>query len=1202
MSFSRYVLPSILIGASILYGQSATATLSGTVSDSSGAYAPGVSVSAAHTATGLKSSAVTNNDGGFTIPLLQPGKYTVTAEHPGFAVAEIKDVVLEVGDRVALQIKLTPGQVQESVTVTADAGQLQLKSESGERSQVITNKQVMDLALNGRNVLDLMKTLPGVVSNLNAQVYNEGGLDQFNINGTRGNEKQEMVDGTSNLIAGANNRTQVTINPDAIAELKILTSNYQAEYGKAGGGFIEYTTRSGGSRFHGGARWFGRNEDLNANNFFNNQIGQPRPLYRYNYYGFDIGGPVIIPGARFNHGRDKLFFFFNQEHYRQIVPDPRSSIQVPTAAERDGDFSHSTDGTGKAISIKDPVTGNPFPGNIIPKNRFFNNGQAILNIYPLPNDTTGGARYNYTSQGSDELPRIENIVRIDYNITEHVRLSGRFIYSPDQQIRTHGGAANVVTNYPLNALHQDQTPWNAAFNLTNIISPSMTNEFIFGPSRSFTHVYYAGPNAQKATYGINFPLFYQGLPGSDILPTFQFGGIANQTFPVGTIIPVSFSQHNPTYNVIDNLTKVAGSHTWKAGVFVQRSLQFNPLNQRTNAIIGFNNNANNPLNTGDPVANALLGIYDTYSQANKSLAASLLYWNVEPYVQDTWKVSKRLTLDYGMRISWIPPQYEEQNLPNGFSPSLYNPAKAVRLYTPVLVSGQRRAVDPANIPASLTATNTLPSSLIGVSVPGSGDPLNGIWQTSQGYYRGGFKSRGAQWGPRFGFAYDVGGKGKTVIRGGYGISYDRPQANVISNLAGNPPTVLQPTLYYGNLADLSSATGYNAPAAVTGYAPDGKLPNVQSFSIGVQRSIGWGTVLDVAYVGTLSRHLVDQINLNSIPYGTTFQRAAQDPTMYPNGVVPAVEPGLPAAYQQAGLSFMGDKALPAVFLSPYQGYAAVNYRSFSGTSNYSSLQVGVNRKLSKSLTFGAAYTWSKALTTTDADFEATDPNNTRGYDYRLAGFDRTHVFVVNYVYDVPKAARFAGGSLLAKLVLDDWQVSGISQYYSGTPYELGMAINGVNTGQTILGTYSFTPMLYRYGGAAGPSGGLQINPNAYYAPPIGSIGPYPRTTLRGPGFVNHDVSVFKNIPLGKESVRRLQLRLEMFNAFNNTEFSGINSATQLVTPGGAIGSAVFSSYPNVAITNNLRPAGSTAALGQFFGEYSGARDGRIIQLGVKVYF
>jgi hypothetical protein len=1185
--------------------------LTGTVTDASGAVVPGAKVLATHTATGLKSSAAVSAEGEFTIPLLPPGRYTVRAEHPGFAPVQVQDVVLETGDRVALQIRLKVGEVKDSVTVEADAGQLQLKTESGERSDVITTSQILDLALNGRNVMDLMKTLPGiVVTDQNAESYSEQGLDQFNINGTRGNQHQMMVDGTSNVIAGANNRMQVTMNPDAIAEVKVLTSNYRAEYGKAGGGSIQYTTRSGTNRFHGGARYFARNDFFNANNFFSNSIGQPRPVYRYNYYGFDVGGPVIVPGSRFNHDRNKLFFFFNQEHYRQVIPDRNASwasgvnfsVRMPTAAERGGDFSRTTDGNGNAVTVRDPLSATPFPGNLIPKARFFNNGQSILNVYPLPNDTTGGARYNYTSNGSSSRPRIENIVRTDYNPSDRVRLSGRFIYSPDQQIWMYGGAASVVLNYPLNGLRQDQTPFNVSVNLTNILSPAMTNEFIFGFSRAYTHVYY-NQAGEKATYGLDFPLYFPKAEGADILPTFQFSGVSNQTFPQGTIRPIAGINQNPTFNVVENLTRVSGQHTWKAGIFVQRSVMHSPQNNPTNATISFSNNGSNPLNAGHPYANALLGIYDTYSQADKQLLAKLLYWNIEPYVQDTWKVTRNLTLDYGLRFSWMPPMHDQDLPVSGFSPSLYDPSKAVRLYTAVLVAGTRRAVDPANMPATLTAANTLPTAVIGAIVPGSGNPANGMGQSNTGAIpSGGYESRGVQWGPRIGFAYNVLGRSRTVIRGGYGISYDRSQGNVIGALVNQPPLVQQPTFYYGYLAELSNALGYTAPPGVSGINRHAKIPNVQSFSFGVQRNLGWGTLLDVAYVGSLTRHLMQAINLNSVPYGTAFKASAQDASQYPNGVLPPVQAGLPAVYQQAGLNYRGNLVLPVTFLAPYRGFNAVNYRDSFGTSNYNSLQVAGRRKFSKGLTFGLAYTWAKAMGTADADFGGTNPFNTRAYEYRVLAFDRTHVLVVNYVYALPKLSRPLGGSRVAKLIVDDWQVSGISQRASGLPDEMDMTIQGVSIGPQILGTPSVTPRLYRYGGAKGPSGDLQINPAAYYPPAIGDIGPYPRNYLRRPGFLNHDVSVFKNVPLGRDSARRLQLRLEMFNILNHTEFNNFNMATQLVAPNGATGLNMFASYPNVAITNNLRPAGASAPLGQYFGEYNSARTARVIQLGAKLYF
>jgi hypothetical protein len=1186
-----------LLGPPAAHAQTDTATLSGTVSDTTGAIVPAVSVTVTNTATGLKQSGTSNSAGLFTIPLLPPGNYTLSVQHPGFAPVEMRNVVLQVGARVALDVKLRVGELRETVTVSADAGQIQLKSESGERSESITNRQIRDVALPGRNLLYLMQTIPGMVPN--------GGLSWGNlvVNGSRGTMKEMSVDGAPNIITGANIYTNVGFDPEVVGEMKILTSNFQAEYGKAGSAYVQMTTRSGTKLFHGGLRYFRRDGALNANSFFNNAQGLPRPVYRYNYYGYDIGGPVIIPGTRFNKERNKLFFFWSQEYYRQLVPGATSSIYVPTQAERNGDFSRSTDGNGNPIVIRDPNTSAPFPGNLIPQSRIYQYGPNILSVLPMPNTSVGGTRYNYTSQASTTYPHREDILRVDYNINDKTRVSGRMIRNSGDNANTFGGAFNLAWNFPLARMGQTNTPINLSFTVIRTFSPTLTNEFIFGHTRRNLKSDPASPNLLRSTYGIDFPLMFPDAPGVDFLPSMQFGGIANRPAPTVTVYLLPKTGVNNVSNIVDNVMKVSGNHIFKVGIFIQRSLFGNTPTANTNPLINFANNANNPINTGDPYANVLLGIYSTYQQANTVLNALDRYNNVEPYLQDTWKISRRLTLDAGLRFSWIPPQYDVEGRENYFVPSQFDPAKAVRLYTPVLVGRTRRAVDPANMPATPTTQNTLPTAYIGLIVPGSGDPYNGIQQVKNGYYPGGFENRGVQWGPRFGFAYDLTGNGKMVIRGGYGISYDRTQGNVVINQVNTLPTVQTPQLLYGYLSALSSASGYMAPSGMTTYAPDGKVPNVQSFSLGVQRNLGFGTLVDIAYVGSLGRHLVQAVNVNGLPYLTTFQREAQDPSLYtPSGVVPNVEPGLQAAYARAGFNYGGAKALPVNFLRPYSGYGDVNYRQFTGSSNYHSLQVSLKRAIGRGLTFGVAYTWSKAFDTGDADFNANNVYDTRRYDYKVAAYDRTHVLVVNYVYDLPRIAMQFRGGRVASVILNDWHISGISQYSSGPPAELGLAIQGINAGQRILGTYSIQPRLYRYGGAASTAGDLLLNPDAYYAPNIGDIGPYPRTYLRQPGWTNHDISVYKDIRLGRERVRYLQLRVEMFNAFNHTEFSSINGGTQLVTASGTVGNNIFTDYPNVKITNSLRPAGSAAPLGQYFGEYNGARDGRVIQVGAKLYF
>src|SRR4051794_25103718 len=382
------------------WGQS-SGSIAGTVKDAVGAVVPGAAVNVSDTSRGFSQTATSNAEGDFVFPLLPPGTYTLDIEVKGFKKSIKNNVAVPVATKVNVgDIVLELGNLAETITVEAEAGQLQIQSESGERSNVVTNRQLRNIALNGRNVVDLMRTIPGVIAggvtaNAASTVTNITG--GFSINGTRSTQHEYTVDGVTNLNLGNNTGALVSVNPDALDEVKVLTSNYQAEYGRAGGGFIALTTRSGTNDFHGGGRYFRRHDSLNADTWFNNarggsEAGFPRPLYRYNFYGWDFGGPVLIP--KNVNGPNKLFFFISQEYYRQLVPQASSmNILVPTSAERNGDFSRSVDGSGRLITITDPTTGQPFPGNIIPANRMYAPGQSILNFLPTPNTTAGGNVY-----------------------------------------------------------------------------------------------------------------------------------------------------------------------------------------------------------------------------------------------------------------------------------------------------------------------------------------------------------------------------------------------------------------------------------------------------------------------------------------------------------------------------------------------------------------------------------------------------------------------------------------------------------------------------------------------------------------------------------------------------------------------------------------------------------------------------------------
>jgi outer membrane receptor protein involved in Fe transport len=1208
------------------FAQSA-GSITGTVKDSSGSAIAGAAVEITGTAIGISQTAVTNEIGVFVFPQLPPGNYLIKAEKSGFKKIEKSNIILSTGDRLnAGEFVMEVGTVSETVQVTADAGQLLIKTESGERSDLVSGQQLRNIGLNGRNAIDLVKIVPGVISGGAASgsgastVTNITG--SFTINGTRNTQHEYTVDGVTNYNLGNNTGALVSVNPDALEEVKILTSNYQAEYGRSGGGFIALTTRSGTNEFHGSGRYFRRHDSLNANNFFNNARRIPRPLYRYNFYGWDFGGPVYLPrlgegGSPVWDGKGKLFFFINQEYYDQLVPQLNSvNIRVPTEAERQGNFSQSVDGAGRNIIIRDPRTGQPFPGNVIPANRLYGPGLAVLKLFPLPNTTAGGNVYNYTSQVPSAYPRRENILRMDWQIANSTRLSGRWVYNYDDQQFAYG-TTTASWNWPLTVTDRKNGPGNVlSFTLTHSFSPTLINEFTFGAGRGGVTIAPSDDRATRTATGINTPLLYPNANEANLIPSLVFGGIPSVSAPVTTAVFGTFDQRFVINNFIDNLTKVHGQHTFKFGFYYQRASNESNSQNRVQSDIDFSNNASNPLNTGHPFANALLGVYTSYLQASTKVKQSYFYQDISWYAQDTWKITPRLTLDLGMRFSYYEPYHNIIGPESFFNPTLFDPSKALRLYRPVCVgastcsAGQAayRALDPATT-GTPTLANTQPGFLVGKLVPNSGDPTNGLGQVANGYPPGGLDKKWVLLQPRLGFAWDLTGRGKTVVRGGFGAANDRYRSDVTGNGAANPPAVVTPTLNFGFLQDIQpGGSGALSPSSITGVDRVDDWPVVYSYSIGVQHELWKDTVIDVSYVGTQSRHLPRRLNLNSIPYGTTFSAAAQDRTRYANGVITATEPGLPAAHAAAGLRYSGQLALSADFLRPYQGYSDITYSSFDANSTYNSLQVSVQRRFAHSFTLGVAYTYSKVMTTVSDEGIFTHVTDPRGYDYGLANFDRTHFFVANYVWNLPRGSRLLGDNWLTRAVFDNWTISGISSIASGNPAELGLSIAGQDAGNRLLGAYSNgslsgqQPRLHVSGDAQGAPN--EINLSAFKVPGINDRGPYSRNYLRNPGFNTHDLSILKNFPIAREGRSFLQFRVEMFNFLNHTQFSGVNRTTNVINGAGQAGNNAnfFNNYTGLSITNNIRPAGNTAVLGTFFGEYSAARDPRIIQLAVKFVF
>jgi hypothetical protein len=1151
------VVPLLMVSVSGL-AQQTSGSIAGVVQDSAGAMVPGATVELVNQlqGEGSRRTMQSTSDGTFAFTPLQTAVYTLTVTISGFKKYVQSDITLNAADRLSIPVVLQLGTLTETVEVQAQA--VQLQTQSAERSGVVTGTQIVDIALNGRSWSSLLNLVPGVLN---------GG----NVNGLRSDENNETVDGITNMDAGSNGNDVVAVNIDTIAEVKVLTNSLQAEYGKAAGGGFELVTKGGSRDVHGDVYWFHRNEGLNANSWRNNTDGLQKSLYRYLTAGFTAGGPVYIP-KKFNRNRDRLFFFVAEEWNHQLSPASITTLLLPTAAERQGDFSltHNTDGSH--VTIKDPLSGAPFPNNQIPQNRFNSYGQNILNFYPLPN-VSGNPSYNYESEFPATVKNLEGVYRVDYNITDKWRLFGRMVTNKNVDIIPYGSpyGNNCQNNLGLGAgFDTGYRNFGAMLNLTTVIGPTLTNEFIFG----FAHRNnYCVPEDNYAPYlesktGINFPQLYPNADSLGITPNLYFGGITNSPWTHYSGLPYFNVPENK--DLADHVSKVFARHIVKAGIYWLANIKYQVTTAWTIPQIHFDRDSANPGDTNWDYSNALLGNFDYYYQDATFPLGHYKFNNVEWYVQDNWKVSSKLTLDYGMRFSYIPPWYEFKNEASTFNPALYNPAQAVTLYAPALnASGQRVAVNP------LTGAFS-PAAFIGAIVPNSGNIYNGIGVGGvNGYPSGLMKGQGIEFGPRFGLAYSP--DSRTVVRFGTGIFYDRVQGNPIFNSVSNPPLFSNADVYYGNLSTVSPSALTVFPTQMKGgMSEDGHIPTAYHWNFGVQRQLPGDVQLDVAYVGSIARHLPLVYQIDNPPYGSAWLPQYQDPTVTPK--------------------FDGTTTLPLQFSRPYPAYAGINLTTWGGSSNFNSLQAGVTRHMRGGLEFGVNYMWSKAMGTNESTTDSSNNVlNTRNADYGLLTTDRTHNLVANYIYTLPRVTRTSFlNNAVARRILDNWQISGITTFSSGAPSALTYSVNSVSSAllnREITGSESWAPRVVLSGSpnlSSGDRNYIQwINTSVVHPAVKGSTGmDSGREVFRGPGTNNWDMSLFKNVPFAGER-RYVQLRLEAFNAFNHTQFSGLNTAAVFNTAG---------------VLTNLPTAVGGGGGRYGFGAVNAARSNRVVQIAAKLYF
>ena len=1131
-----------------------TGYISGTVTDKSGASIVGADIVITSADGSLTRSTATNADGAYVVAALPGGTYNLAVTAKGFQKFSATKVVLDVAQKIRVDVQLTVGAINEVIEVTGESV-VQVETQSSELSGTVTGKQIDQLVLNGRNFTQLVNLVPGVVNQTGQDEGTVGiyGNVAFSMNGGRTEYNNWELDGGDNMDNGSNATLNVYPNPEAIAEFKVLTSNYGAQYGRNGSGTVEVETKSGGNSFHGSAFEYLRNDVFNARPWESgNDPAHPNPPYKKHDFGYTVGGPVYIPN-HYNADKKKTFFFWSEEWRRE--KNPSSILQnVPSDLERTGDFSVlCSHQPGDCPNVPNPAA--------VPIDPV---AAALLNLIPKANTTKGlfddGTPIPAVSQIiSTPTTWREELVRIDHNLTNNYRLTFRYIHDSWQTEVPNPLWGVGSSNFQ--DIHTKFVGPGTSFvaRLNANISPTLLNEFVASYTGDHIFLTAVGP-ASETTLPAGFAMgsiFGNGFGGK--LPSIALGnntaygggdGLAQDTgyFP--------WNNANPTFTYRDNLTKILGNHTMTFGAYLVFAQKNEQSSANLQGILTFDS-SNSTVSTGNAFADLLLGNIAQYQQWNLEPKYYNRYRIVEPYLQDDWRVTKRLTLNLGLRLSLYGTYRERYRHAFNFDPNAFTAANA-----PLI-----------DADGSVT-------TFAGSFEPGTGNPFNGIVQCGgaggtfpvDGFPNaaaGSSSNAGCVKGhlfnpaPRIGFAFDPKGDGKMAIRGGYGIFFEHTNGNEgnTESLEGSAPFALNASQFnitgYGNIGGSGGVVPF-FPLSVNSIPSKAIWPYVQQWHLDVQRELPGHFVATLSYVGSKGTHLTLQRNINQLhpiaasadPYTAGEPIIVQDPTN-PSAPFNTVCPdvllsggtvnGQPVSGQvAANLSVAcGNDPNPE---RPLTGFGNITRLEDTANSIYHALQFSARRTLGD-LQLSVAYTYSHSIDDSSDRYDGAfvDSYNTAA-NRASSSFDQRHNLAVSYVYVLP---LFKGSNLQNKL-LGNWQLSGITIAQTGNPFSVTNGTdfgdsagvgNGVGTGSRpdIVGN----PHIARTE-VPGVFGPLFFDPAAFATPRGLTFGNVGRNTLYSPGRLNFDFGLFKRFPIGEH--KAFDFRWENYNLFNHTQFTGIDSS------------------------------------------------------------